>query len=85
MSGLFYYSPLRIIFPELVLGRETETGRLNIISTESWQTVAYVYHRKWVFKATISDYAMHIGAIISLLEQWDGETSTRITIHPITE
>lgn len=59
-------------FPELVLGRESETGQIQIISKESWRVVAYVYHQKWVLKASISDYSLQIAAIINLLEKWDG-------------
>ena len=62
------------VFPELVVGRNIETDRLNIISKESFQVVAYAYHKKWILKASISDYAHHIAAIITLLEQWDGVT-----------
>jgi len=61
-------------FPELVLGWSTETGKPNIINKNSWQVVAYTYHRKWILKPGISDFSLHIGAIINLLEKWDGET-----------
>ncbi|WP_270277127.1 hypothetical protein [Enterococcus casseliflavus] len=35
--------------------------------------VAYTYHKKWILKAGISEYSIHIAAIISVLEQWDGK------------
>lgn len=60
-------------FPELVLGWESETGKPSIYSKRICRVVAYTYHGKWILKATISEYANHIAAIISLLEQWDGK------------
>lgn len=57
--------------PDLIVGRDTETNRLQIISKRSWQVVAYAYHKKFVLKPAISDYSIHIAAIIGLLEQWD--------------
>lgn len=62
------------VFPELIVGRDTSTDKLIIVSKESWREVAYAYHRKWVFRAAISDYSSHIGAIINLLDQWDGNS-----------
>lgn len=64
---------LENVFPELVLGWESETGKPNIISKKNWQVIAYTYHKKWILKPAISDYANHIAAIISLLERWDGK------------
>lgn len=59
-------------FPELVLGWNKEIGKPQIISKNYWCVIAYTYHQKWILKAGISDYSIHIAAIISLLEQWDG-------------
>lgn len=60
-------------FPELVLGWESETGKPSIYSKRICRVVAYTYHKKWILKATISEYSIHIAAIINLLEQWDGK------------
>lgn len=60
-------------FPDLVLGRESETGKPNIYSKRICRVIAYTYHGKWILKPTISEYANHIAAIINLLERWDGK------------
>ena len=63
---------LESVFPELIVGRDIDTGRFNIINKSTCRVVAYAYHRKWILTAAISDYANHIAAIISILDQWDG-------------
>lgn len=66
---------IEAVFPELILDWDTETGEVNIISRNHGGIVAYTYHEKWILKAGISDYSIHIAGIINLLEQWDGKTN----------
>ncbi|MDV7787735.1 hypothetical protein [Enterococcus gallinarum] len=46
-----------------------------IIDKNHSSIVAYTHHGKWILKAGISEYSIHIAAIISLLEQWDGQVN----------
>lgn len=76
MGSLTIYEIKNVIenaFPELILGWNTETGKPNIISKNHWGVIAYTYHQKWILRAGISDYSVHIAGIIGLLEQWDGK------------
>lgn len=62
------------VFPDLTLCWSCEENpKPKIISKQSWTVVAYVYHKKWILRPAISDYANHIAAIINLLDRWDGK------------
>lgn len=63
------------VFPSWEISRELgwdTDGEIAYINARG-VTLAYTHHGKWILKSSISDYANHIGAIISILERWDGE------------
>lgn len=62
---------LESAIPSLLVAWNIENKPI-IIDKNHNSIVAYSHHKKWILKAGISEYSIHIAAIISVLEQWDG-------------
>ncbi|MRI69708.1 hypothetical protein FDP56_04650 [Enterococcus casseliflavus] len=65
---------LESAIPSLLVAWNIENKPIIIDKNHS-SIVAYTHHEKWILKAGISEYSIHIAAIISLLEQWDGQVN----------
>lgn len=61
--------------PDLLVAWDSATKKPVLIDKKHYTVIAYTYHKKWILKAGISEYSIHIAGIISVLEKWDGKIS----------